>query len=44
LRIVRGITLKGSGFADVAPELAWLGAILCVLVALASLRFTKKLA
>jgi ABC-2 type transport system permease protein len=44
LRIVRGITLKGSGFADVAPELVWLGVILCVLVAFTSLRFTKKLA
>ena len=24
LRIVRGITLKGAGFADLAPELVWL--------------------
>ncbi len=44
LRIVRGITLKGSGFADVADELVWLGALLGALVALAALRFTKKLA
>jgi ABC-2 type transport system permease protein len=44
LRIVRGITLKGSDFGDVAPELVWLTGILCALVAVASLRFTKKLA
>jgi ABC-2 type transport system permease protein len=44
LRIVRGITLKGAGFSDVQPELLWLGGLLAVLVALASLRFTKKLA
>jgi ABC-2 type transport system permease protein len=44
LRIVRGITLKGSGFADVSPELVWLCGILVALVALASLRFSKKLA
>jgi len=44
LRIVRGITLKGSGFADTAPELAWLTGILCLLVVMASLRFSKKIA
>jgi len=44
LRIVRGITLKGSGFSDVSLELVWLSAILVALVALASLRFSKKLA
>jgi ABC-2 type transport system permease protein len=43
LRIVRGIVLKGSTFADLTTELAWLVGILCVLVALASLRFRKKL-
>ena len=43
LRIVRGIVLKGSRFEDVAPELAWLGAILFALVMLSSLRFRKKL-
>jgi ABC-2 type transport system permease protein len=43
LRIVRGITLKGGGFDDVAMELVWLGAILGVLVTLAALRFRKKL-
>jgi len=44
LRIVRGITLKGSGFADAAPELVWLSGILGVLVLVASLRFSKKIA
>jgi ABC-2 type transport system permease protein len=43
LRIVRGITLKGSTFTDVAGELAWLTAILLALVAIASARFRKKL-
>jgi ABC-2 type transport system permease protein len=44
LRIVRGITLKGSGFGDVADELVWLAGLLGALVALAALRFSKKLA
>jgi len=44
LRIVRGITLKASGFADAAPELVWLTGILGALVLLASLRFSKKIA
>jgi len=44
LRIVRGITLKGSGLADVSGELAWLAGILMALVVLASARFSKKLA
>jgi len=43
LRIVRGITLKGAGFADVAPELAILVGLLAILVLMASLRFRKKL-
>jgi ABC-2 type transport system permease protein len=43
LRIVRGIVLKGSHFADVAPGLAWLIAILVALVVFSSLRFRKKL-
>jgi ABC-2 type transport system permease protein len=43
LRIVRGITLKGAGFADVRAELVWLGCIFTVLVVLTSLRFNKKL-
>ncbi|QQR88602.1 MAG: ABC transporter permease [Myxococcales bacterium] len=44
LRIVRGITLKDSTFMDVAPELFWLSVILLVLVFLASVRFSKKIA
>jgi ABC-2 type transport system permease protein len=43
MRIVRGITLKGAGFADVLPELIWLAGILAILVTLAALRFSKKL-
>lgn len=43
LRIVRGITLKGAMFSDVAVELVWLGGILAILVTVASLRFSKKL-
>ena len=43
LRIVRGITLKGSTFADVSGELVWLTAILLALVVVASARFRKKL-
>jgi ABC-2 type transport system permease protein len=43
LRIVRGITLKGAGFADVSQELVWLSAIFGTLVLLTSLRFNKKL-
>ena len=43
LRIARGITLKGSTYADLEGELVWLAAIFVVLVILASLRFRKKL-
>ncbi len=43
LRIVRGVVLKGSGLGDVLSELLWLTGILVALVALASLRFRKKL-
>ena len=43
LRIVRGITLKGAGFADVGQELLWLSGIFTLLVVLTSLRFNKKL-
>jgi ABC-2 type transport system permease protein len=43
LRIVRGITLKGGDFSDVAFELIWLSSILGVLILFASLRFRKKL-
>jgi ABC-2 type transport system permease protein len=44
LRIVRGIALKGAGFADLGGELVWLAAILVVLIALAAVRFRKKVA
>lgn len=44
LRIVRGIALKASGFADVAAEAGWLSFLLVALVVLASSRFRKKLA
>lgn len=43
LRLVRGIVLKGSGFADLAHELLPLSIILVTLVTLAALRFRKKL-
>jgi ABC-2 type transport system permease protein len=43
LRIVRGVVLKGSTFADLRGELLWLTAILFALVVLSSLRFRKKL-
>jgi ABC-2 type transport system permease protein len=43
LRVVRRITLMGAGPADVVDELAWLGAILLLLIVVASLRFKKKL-
>jgi ABC transporter DrrB family efflux protein len=43
IRIVRGIALKSSGFADLAGEFVWMAAILLSLVVLSSLRFTKKL-
>lgn len=44
LRIVRGITLKGAGFADLAGEVAWIAAILGALILFASLRFRKRIA
>jgi ABC-2 type transport system permease protein len=43
LRIVRGIMLKGAGFADVAAELGWLCGLMAALVALALARFRKTL-
>ncbi|RMG13049.1 MAG: ABC transporter permease [Deltaproteobacteria bacterium] len=42
LRIVRGITLKGAGLADLGDELLWLVGILCALVVVASLNFRKR--
>jgi ABC-2 type transport system permease protein len=43
LRIIRGVVLKGAGFAELAPEVLALAVILGVLVLLTSLRFRKKL-
>lgn len=43
LRIVRAITLRGSGFEDVQGELVWLSSILGTLLLVTSLRFQKKL-
>jgi len=43
LRIVRGITLKGATLADLYAEVAWLSVLLVSIVALASVRFRKKL-
>ena len=43
LRVVRGITLRGAGFDEVAPEALDMAIILGVLVLVASLRFRKKL-
>jgi ABC transporter DrrB family efflux protein len=44
LRVVRGVALKGAGFTDLGGELVWLAGILVALVALASIRFRKKVA
>jgi ABC-2 type transport system permease protein len=43
LRIVRGITLKGATYRDIAPELLAMSVILVAFVTLASMRFSKKL-
>jgi ABC-2 type transport system permease protein len=44
LRIVRGVVLRGSGVADLAGEAVALAIIVGVLILLASLRFSKRLA
>ena len=44
LRVVRGMVLKGSGFADLAPEIAALAGLLAVLLVIATLRTRKRLA
>lgn len=44
LRIVRGITLKGSGSADVGSEVVQMAIILGVLVVAAAARLNKRLA
>ena len=43
LRIVRGITLKGSDFYDVQTSLYWLICLFFFLTVITSLRFSKKL-
>jgi ABC-2 type transport system permease protein len=43
LRIIRGVVLKGSGYAELVPEVIALAIILGVLIVLTSLRFRKKL-
>ncbi|WP_449044677.1 ABC transporter permease [Paracoccus versutus] len=43
LRLVRGIMLKGAGWADVAPQFAALAAMVAVLGTLALLRFRRTL-
>lgn len=43
LRIVRGITLKGSDFYDVQMSLYWLVCLFVLLTVITSLRFSKKL-
>jgi ABC-2 type transport system permease protein len=43
-RIVRGIVLQDAGLEQLAGELVWLGVIFALLVLLASVRFSKKLA
>jgi ABC-2 type transport system permease protein len=44
LRVVRGITLKGTSGPDVASEVGQMAIILAVLVILAGARLTKKIA
>jgi ABC-2 type transport system permease protein len=43
LRIVRGVLLKGSGLADIAPSIWPLAAILAVVTGLALLRYQRTL-
>jgi ABC-2 type transport system permease protein len=44
MRIVRGVSLKGSTFLDVQGEFLWLSAILGLLLVIAATRVSKKLA
>lgn len=44
MRIVRGLSLRGSTFPDMQQELVWLCAILGLLLIVASTRVSKKLA
>jgi len=41
LRIVRGIVLKGNGFADIAPELWPMAAFLLVMMVVAVKRYRQ---
>ena len=43
LRVVRGALLKGQGLADMWPSLAALGVFVCVVTALAMLRYRRTL-
>ena len=43
LRVIRGIVLKGSSFAELTTELIWLAGLTLVLVIVVSMRFQKKL-
>jgi ABC-2 type transport system permease protein len=43
IRIIRGITLKGSGLSDLGADVAALGVIVVILVLASSLRFRKTL-
>jgi len=43
MRIVRRIVLQSAGFADVATETVWLAGLAVAVVALSSVRFSKKL-
>ena len=43
IRIVRAVMLKGAGFPDVWPELAWLAAILAAVATLAIIRYRGTL-
>lgn len=44
IRIVRGITLKGSEYVDLSAEVVWLAATLGIVVLATAFRFSKKLA
>lgn len=43
LRVIRGVTLKGSSLFELRYELIWLVGLLTALMVIASLRFRKKL-
>jgi len=43
IRIVRGITLKGSTYPDLAEEVVWLAVMFVFVVSMTAMRFRKKL-